>query len=375
MARSNTITHGVDGHYIIQMNLTSSTAVSITEFLSFNLIEETSNLLPSFEISFIAGGGLEEEWNERTPIPLVLSTSTTSSEKLETTLQLVHPNIVDAGQGLKCYSATGTFYAPAFLQTPHLNTVSSCNGTDVLKEIGSKYFKVDKRCSSQEQQPWYQTNTTDKKFLDYVMSRCYIKDSFVYCGITSSGEYIICDPVQESGNSAKYTLSEAPGQGEFGLLATPRFNSKSGFMNSIGGYGMDTPIISQDSGVRTVHRPGIKFNFVENDHSRIDNVQRRTTPPVKVSMSSDPKSTMGYSNFNTGTALLSMESAEVAVLSNYFPIKIFDIVELKTPELRDPGLNINFSGKYMVTKVARTIQKGLFLTHVSLSRDAHNKSK
>lgn len=374
--RTSQITVGVEGQYVLQISLSSSTPVKIIEFDHFSLVEETSNLLPFFEISFIAGGALEEEWNEKTSIPIVISQSTTAPEKIKSELQIIHPQVQDLGQGAKRYSANGVLYAPAFTQTPFLKSTSSCNGTDVLEKVATKYFKVDKRATSQEQQAWFQTNTTDKKFLDYVMSRCYIQDAFVYCGITSSGEYIICDPVAESKKSEKYTLAMEPGPGIVPILGVPQFDSKSGFMNSIGGYGIDTPIISQDSGTRTLHRPSIKFEFVNNEHSRVDNIQRRTNPPVKVSMSSDPKSTMGFANFTTGTALLSMETAKVTVLSSYFPIKIFDIVKIQIPQLEsNQGLNLNYSGKYMITKVARVINGTMFTTHLVLNRDAHHKSK
>lgn len=374
--RTSQIVFGIEGQFVVQINLTANTPVKMIQFSSFNLIEETSNLLPVFEISFIAGGDLEDEWNERKALPIIISQSIQSPEKIETKLQIIHPEVSDLGNGVKFYSATGVFYAPAFTQTPYLTSTSSCNGTDVLEKVASKYFTVDKRVSSQEQQPWFQTNTTDKKFLDYVMSHCYIKDSFVYCGITSDGTYIICDPVALSGESEKFTLTLTPTTNgtDIPILGYPKFDSKSGFMNSIGGYGIDTPIISLDSGVRTLHRPKFDFKFVNNEHSRTQNIQRRTNPPVKVSMSSDPKSTMGYANFTSGVAILSMESAYVTVLNSYFPIRIFDIVKLQVPEETNAGLNLNFSGKYMVTKVSRLIQKNMFTTNLLLCRDAHNKS-
>ena len=370
---------GVDHQYVLQLTLTENKNCStITKFNEFLLIEETGNLLPTWRISFIAGKDLQNEWNENKHIPIVLSTSRNSPEKIESKLQIIHPTVTDLGNSLKLYTATGVYYAPAFTQTPFLTSVVPCAGTEVLQKVAAKYFTVDTTLMtiSKETQPWIQSNTTDKKFLDYVVSHCYLPQSYVNIGITSSGKYRIVDPCKQSQQEAIYTLSMNKPQNskELQIMTIPHFVSNTGVMNSIACYGMDTPIISQDSGLRTLHKPDVKFYFTNNDAAKAKNIERKTLQPVKCSMSNDPKSYMGKANYDYGCALLDMETCQVSVISTFFPIKIWDLVNLQCPGVNGNELDANYSGKYFVTKISRTIVNDMFYTHLLLNRDAHNRS-
>lgn len=366
---------GIEGQWTISIALSSTTPVPINALNEFTIIEEVGNLLPTWQIDFVAGKDLEKDWVESLEIPITISQSINSPEKLNTKLQIIRPYVQQYQGGFRQYRASGVYHAPAFVNTPFLTTTKACNGTDVLQEIAKKHFDkiiTDDMTTSSEVQAWSQVNTTDKKFIDYVSSRCYIHNSFVGTGITSAGHYIIVDVVKITNKKEKYTIG---GDNGLTLLGMPKVQSNSGFMNSAGGYGMDTPIISQDGGIRTVHRPQIKFGLVNNTHSEIGNVQRKTLAPVKCSMSNDPKSYMAKANFDMGNALLAMETCVVTVQASYFPIKIWDVVNLLCPNLDNPSLNTNYSGKYVVTKVSRSIQNNMFYTSLYLNRDAHNESK
>lgn len=375
--RSQAFYIGIDGEWILNIKLSSSSSVCMNSLEQFTIIEETGNTLPTWQTSFIATPDLEPEWVESLKLPVILSKAMDDPEKLSTTLLILHPDTQDFAQGLKRYTATGVLYAPAFTQTPYLTTSKSCNGTDVLQHIAKKHFNeldTSRMTPSSEQQPWYQSNITDRKFADFVSSHCYIPNSFVGTGITSSGKYVIVDVVKISNMSEDYTVTHNPKtQKDLLMYQFPKNIDRSGFMNSVATYGMDTPIISQEGGIRTVHRPQITFGFTDNKHPEIENVQRKTLAPVKCNINSDPKSYMAKANFDYGQALLSTETIQVTVEAPYFPIKIWDIVKLVYPDSEATGgLNNNYSGKYTVSKVIRTISHNNLFTTLMLNRDAHN---
>lgn len=376
--RTESIHMGVDGQWILNINLSSSKEVFVNELHNFTIIEETGNLLPTWKISFTASPQLEPEWTESLQLPLVISKSQSSSEKLSTTLHILHPEVKSSqdGDNIKQYNASGILYAPAFTQTPYCTTTKNCHGTDVLQSIAKKHFKeVDTSgmTVSSEKQIWVQPNTTDMKFLDYVAPRCFINNSFTGTGITSGGKYVITDVVKASNNKEKWKIGDSDSN-SLTILSGPKAVSNSAFMNSVGGYGMDTPIISQDGGFRSVHRPSIKFGFTKNEHPQINNVQRKTLAPVICSMSNDPKTLMAKANADYGQALLCMESVEVTLEAPFFPIQIWDVVSLQSPDKLTGGLNINQSGKYIVSKVSRTVKNYRLYTSLVLNRDAHNQS-
>lgn len=376
--RTATNHFGVDGQFVLDIKLSSDPNIKITRLHEFTLIEETGNLLPTWQIAFESSPKLAKEWVETMKLPVTLSSSMNSPEKLSTQLQIVHPYSCESPQGLRYYTASGVLYAPAFAQTPFITTAKSSNGTDVLKQVAKKHFinvDTEKMTPSQEKQIWIQPHVTDKTFLDYVASHCYLPQSFIGTGINSKGTYRIVDVGKQSHAKEDYTIGGKEGEGKnLQPLDTPTFVSLSGFMNSIAGYGMDTPIISQDGGMRSVHRPNVKFGFVENQHSQINNVQRRTLAPVKCSMSNDPNSYVGKANFDYGNALLSMERAQVTVAAPYFSVQIYDIVKLLRPESDTHGFDANQSGKYLVSKVGRTIKDNVLYTTLQLNRDAHNQT-
>lgn len=375
MSRTTSQILGVEGQWVLSITLSSQKS-KINQLLEFLLIEETGNLLPTWRISFVADKSLEKEWTETQEIPITLSQSTNSTEKIDTKLQIIRPSVTSLQGGLNTYVATGVLYAPAFTQTPYITITDPCNGTDVLQQIAKKHFShidTTKMTASKEVQSWIQSNTTDKKFLDYVVSHCYLPNNFVGVGITSDGTYRIVDVVKLSNSKEDYQIG-GTSSNSLPLLASPSFNSNSGFMNYISGYNLDTPIISQDGGIRSVHRPQITFGFVNNKHSKVGEIQRKTLAPVKCSMSNDAKSYLAKANFDMGSALLSMEVGTVTVQTKYFPIKIWDVVNLLCPNTEQQGLNTNYSGRYVVTSVSRQIINNKLYTNLRINRDSHNET-
>lgn len=373
--RTNSIHVGVEGQFVLDIKLSSNPKVQVSTFHDFTMIEQAGNLLPTFELAFSASPELEKEWVETLKIPMLLAVSMNSPEKIATNLQIITPSVHEEREGIKSYTAAGAFYAPAFTQTPYITTAKKSSGTEVLKQVAKKHFQnvdTDRMTDSGEQQIWPQPHITDKLFMDYVSARCYIKDSFIGTAILSDGTYRIVDVVKLSNSDADW---EVFGDKEKALqpLKMPAAASKTGFMNHKQCYGMDTPIYCQDSGVRTVHRPNIKFGFVENKHAEVPEIQRRTLAPVVSSMSSDPKSIMAKANFDYGHALVSMESIQVTVASHFFPVKVWDVVKLNEPDSNMSGLNINHSGKYIVSRVSRTVKYNALYTTLLLNRDAHNE--
>lgn len=342
----------------------------------FYMMEELYNSFPYFKISFRTSDSWRKYWNENSNLKISLSMGDGSKKILDTKVAILKKDCTDVGNGYFSYTAEGLYTgdksALAMCQTPYIRLVGPCIGTECIEKCAEPFFKkVVNEAESKGKMPWYQCNEPTKPFLDRVIQHSYIEGSFVITAITMNGEYRIIDVVKACGKDENWTIGKGGGGKDFGLIKSPEFRANTGIMNSLGGYGLELPIVSMEYGVRTQYHPEIKIGLSGKEPPQIKNIPRKTLAPAYFSGANETQEYIKAPvNYEYGKTLLSMEKIDFVTLMMDQDIKVGDI--LKVYDITSNGGNTaqDTSGKYMVEKVIRGILNHLAQIRVIATRDS-----
>ena len=341
----------------------------------FYMIEETGNNLPTFSIEFSATEAWKRYWNENSHLKLSMSAGTSSKKIIDSRVAILAKDVTDVGNGRFKYSAQGVYVgdknATVMCQTPYIQTLGPSTGTECLEACAKKFFsRVTNKAKSSGNHAWYQGNQSYKKFMDHVVRHSYIDKSFVTVGITMNGEYIIIDTAKECKGKEAWVIG---GSGATGipLISVPTTKSRSGALNTFGGYGLDLPIVSAEHGICTNYSVDIDLGLTGKKPPETGNVQRRTLAPVYFSGSNeDAGFCKAEVNYDYGQLLLTMEVFEMTTNAMDKDVKICDVIKAHDTSSTSSRMNQDSSGKYLVGKVVRGISGGMAKMSFQATRDS-----
>lgn len=379
------ITFGLEGQWVLSIGLiykgqdipdNNLAGIVPNDLKEFYIIEETGNNLPTFSITFLSTEAWKRYWNENSQLKITLSTSFSSKKIVDTRVAILSKDVKDIGNGKFLYRADGIYVgdknATVMCQTPYIQTLGPSTGTDCLEACAKKFFsKVTKKANSTGNHAWFQGHQSYKKFMDHVVQHSYIDKSFITIGITMNGEYIIIDTVKKCLDKEDWTIGGIIGNKNIPILYAPTIKSRSGALNTFGGYGLDLPIISAEHGIRTNYSVDIQLGLSGKKPPATENVQRRTLAPVYFSGTNEDSGFIKAPvNYNYGQMLLSMEVLEVTSNALNYDVKVCDIIKILDVSSGDNRANQDSSGKYLVGKVVRGISGGIALLTIQASRDS-----
>lgn len=340
------------------------------------IIEETGNSLPYFKISFQTADSWRKYWNENSNLKIALSSGKSAKKVIDTKMAILKKDCQDIGNGFFSYSAEGLYVgdksALVMCQTPYVQMVGPCIGTDCIEKCAQNFFsKVTNEATSKGKMPWHQQNRTYKLFLDDVIKHSYIDNSFVTVGITANGEYRIIDTVKTCSGSEKWTVGKGKGSNDIPLISPPVLTSNSGVLNSFGGYGVEQPIVSAEYGVRTNFQPKIDLGLTGKKHPETQNIARKSLAPIYFSGANETEEYVKAPvNYEYGQALLNMEKINIVSVVMDLEIKVCDVLKVYDVTTENKSIAQDTSGKYLVTKVIRGIANQMALLRVIGSRDS-----
>lgn len=339
------------------------------------MIEETGNNLPTFSIRFAASEAWKRYWNENSHLKIAISTGTSDKKVVDTRVAILTKDVTDVGNGKFMYSAQGVYVgdknATVMCQTPFIQTLGPSTGVECLEACAKKFFsKVTNKAASSGNHAWYQGNQSYKKFMDHVLRHSYIDKSFVTVGITMNGEYIIIDTAKACKGKESWTVGGS-GSNNLPTIAVPTVKSRSGAMNTFGGYGLDLPIISAEHGVRTNYSVDVQLGLTGKKPPETGNVQRRTLAPVYFSgANEDSGFVKAPANFDYGNMIISMEIFELTTSALGLDVKVCDVIKVLDAASGTNRLNQDSSGKYLIGKVVRGISGGMAKMTMQATRES-----
>jgi hypothetical protein len=340
----------------------------------FKIIEESGNVLPSFELVFkVKDEKILSYLNEGTDFKVTYGRDTDSTT--DSMLMVLNKSYSRQGKDSRVLRATGLYAAPNYISGSGLKITTPLSSVEVMKQVVSKYFKpVFNLEVSNDVQTWIQHNVSDKTFVNELWLRSYVEGSFLACGISSSGEFILKDIRQDLQNKHDWRFTSSPTlkndilyDGDFGI------EDSSGFLNNWMGYGRERMVYNLETGENELtteemlpilsltkklsRRAGIEERFASSA-TRNDNVHRYYWA--------------SYLNNLMKLVMMSAIKVKIGFGNKDVPIKILDKVMLNDDSVGAFGNEASefHSGLYYVSKVVRTLQNRQVYTICEMCRES-----
>lgn len=258
--------------------------------------------------------------------------------------------------------------------SPKMDSISA------IKQVVSKYFKFDtNRDSSPDLQYWIQSNTTDKYFVNSAWMHSYLPDSFPLIGITIDGTFRYRDAKKLVGSEPAWVV--AYNEGTIIIEGIYETTIRSGFLNSLSGYGISSLETDFSDGYSTPEI--VEGSAIKNLLSMANTMNRNIDLPAKwedqIVVNSDNINPNYWKAFKTNMSSL-MTYSTTNVRTNFYkklvPIKVLDLVMFRDDEIKKDDVAVEqYSGLYFVSKVSRKYENKNVVTTIDLCRESFNSSK
>jgi len=371
---------GKDGSWLVQFSVGGKKdTITTNELETFTVIEKVGNVLPVFELVFkTQNKQLIPLLNEGNSIGLSMGKTTNkmnSSKLRQTSFQIDTRAHEDYSIKL-----TGAYDALKFNAGQTVKGFKQKKSSEVITEILSKYFQADPKftnsvSSTNDLMNWVQCNVTDKRFVDEVFIHSYINGTtFPSIGITWDGSYRFADMKKVfSTSSPTRILNNDNSGGKDITYSSLNLSNSSGFINSWVGLGRSVPQFDIDIGA---------YEKITADvvPSLVDKISRNFTASKSFEYTIKNKNVhtnywKAYTQNILYSMLYSSNKVVVTTTNKWYDINVLDLVNLILPEINSPQSNEQFSGKYIVTKVSRTIKDDKYMMGIELHREGFNSPK
>lgn len=372
---------GIDGSYVFKFSIADKTDFIFTEDLQkFEIIEEAGTTLPTWLLIFrTSEPNIMRYFNEGNILNVSYGKDIENVENVD--LMVSSFTYTNKGSDYKLVTLKGLLNKTTFLHKPIKNITEKISGVEAIISRLNKSFKVDTNITkSSDLQYWLQPNISDKSFVNNTWFHCYIPNSFLAMGITTNGTYIIRDMVKkikdiDSGYDWKFTGKPTDSKSISHNGKDLEFSSDFTFMNYIMGYKKEKYIHSLSEPTSQLISEELK-PIISLTNKLVRNVEIESRFS-EVSVQDDNVHSnywKAYLRNLSSLILFSTVKVEFNFAGEFRPIKLLDLIMFEDYDVSSDKSNLSeeFSGKYFVTKVARTLTGGQFYTTVLACRESIN---
>ena len=365
---------GIEGSYQLSIDLEGAQdIVTPHDLIELKIIEEAGNTLPVFEMTIIVRNPkLSSYLNSSNTIRFGIGRDINSTsysrfkilgkERLENGTDGHILKIVGMLDSIK-YANGSVVYA---------NGETSFN---VIKEIASQYFKFESDLpNSDDKMNWWSMNETPQKFITHAWLHSNHPNELPLLGITSQGVFRYLSLVKRLQGKPDWTFTanlndRSPNSVQ--LEAAPTIISNIAQNSAIIGLpkskivhqlaGAKKTKIMTPSALKVINTGEETELKAGTQLSRIAYVCENTHEKYQEMRDYNSKALLSLDNYN----------ARCVFRADYKNIQILDTVMLKDDNFLI-NLNSNYSGIWLVKKVARIIRDKVLYTVVTLCKDGIN---
>lgn len=377
---------GIQGQYYLQFDINNSTSTDYIDFideedlLSFTLIEEAGNVLPTFELNFVSDDeDIFSLLNDGNDLEIKIGQSYNNSVSIA--LAGLKFSSIPQGSDRRLITVVGTLSAILYANQSNLEITPIQSGIEAIIATAKRTFTIDKFSNvtaSLDSQSWIQPNQSDRAFINAVWLHSNLQPSFPALGITSLNTFIIKDIKKDLMTPYRWKFTPFPVNSATDIYydGDPVITSSTGFINSWTGYGKlkrqynaDTAV---DMDIQTIPTPVMALT---NELSYRTGMQYKFDGIGVVNGNTDPNYWQTYLYNLTYLSLFGSLCLNLSFTNQYYPIQILDQVMYKDKSVSSStSATSSFNtGKYYVTKVARTVGNKSFNTVVTLARESINR--
>lgn len=367
---------GVKGQSVLVFTIGDYKDFLTTEdFKGLTLIEEAGNMLPTFECSFSTRDPkLLRYLNEGNKFNIslgkdVIELTTSQFEILSKTIDKSGGNSYDI-------TIKGILSPINYLSDHTTKIYAQSTSVDVLAEIAKvSGFMFDSNVTStQDRMNWIQYGIANKAFVNEVMIHSYLGNkSFLGVGISLGKHLLVRDLQRSIGEEPKWIFvsgtPKAAKEIEYQIVAPPTMDS--GFMNLWAGYTAQVPEFNLDTGAFTNTQVNSRVMLAQaKTLDRSKDVQMRSSQFNVKNSNMHPYFWQARRQNLMNLALYSACKLELSYHNVYVPQRVYDIGMLLEKEINAKESEETYSGKYIISKLARNYTANALLTTVTLNREA-----
>lgn len=367
----------VEGQYIFIFSLADKgDFIDEDDLISFLLVEEAGNVLPTFDFGFTTKDETILRYlNEGNNLKISFGKDKDSLIDIE----LVISSFVfhRAGESKLVIEIKGLYSALPYISTGKIRTINS-SGIAAINQVVSDYFIPDFNIiASSDSQNWIQHNIPDKKFVNEIWMHSYLANSFIGVGISSNGEFILKDMKALVAEDPSYRFTtniekdtDIYYDGDYVVT------SNAGFLNHWIGYGRQKHLFTIEE--------GSELNSLQSSESLLaltGTLARSAAISKRIAQAGVLSDNVHANYWNAflqnlqSLAIFSSCQITLSFHNIYIPLRILNLVMFLDTGIGQKQATEYYSGKYFVSKVARSISNRQFTTTVQLSRESLSDSR
>ena len=354
--------------------------------LDLNIIESAGTNLPTLEAEVrVQEQSIIQRINENNLLSLTIGTEQVTNN-LEDSLWTVQ-RLALARQGSEFYILHIKALKGSFPQwaKPRVEVSEKMSAVERILTLCERNDRIDKAnvSSSMDSQKWIQYGCPDKKHLDDIWMHSKLERGFPLYSNTLQGCRVLDARVladEEPSWTISFFEETSAGDTLIQVDAVEGLSQMGGFLNSIGGRGLEKQQYSLDDGEDTLLSSDPEAFLALTDKANVsDRFSKVREARRPLSRNVDPDYWRTYLHNYTQLALYSSTKLRVFWEGRYKTIRPLDLVILKDQTVDLDGSTIGVSpdsylGLYFVSKVARRANRNTLTTMVSLVRDSLNQN-
>lgn len=296
--------------------------------------------------------------------------------QIQSTFNIISSNVKQEVEGKWLARIVGIYDTLPYLKTKKkrvLSNYSSEVAKEILQENLGKPVKCSNTFKSKDFMYWIQPNETDYMFLHTLWLHSYIPDSIWLTAIDFEGTPYITDLRRQAKNQPDIMLTtgDSSASNVYTILDSFDVNNNSAAYNSLGGYATSKPIYNLDESRRITAQK--KENVLLSNSNSFNKSSEGATESSYAIQNSNVHSNFQSAPLNNRSFINNLKSFQLDVTAEgkFVPVKILDYVVLKDAQPNGQAQE-DYSGIYLVGKIAHQIANKRIYTHITLWRECQN---
>lgn len=373
---------GVDGQFHLSFALGSEKDfIALEDLKEFTEISEAGNVMPTFELVFSTTNekifGLLHEGNT---IQMTFGQTYSDSRDYSFSVTKSKARITE---GKAFFHCVGILSKMEYISNTKRRILGPLSGLEVVQQIveENKFIFDSNLTKSEDSQRWIQANHSDRKFVSDCITHSYLKSSFIVCGISSDGRFIVRDLrklAKETKPIWTFTQSKSSqtSQTEIVYDPDPEYETNTGFINYWLGYGQERTVFSlENEDLRSISEDVTPVLALTDQVARKASMEKRHQSTALQNENVHPNYWLSALQNITNAAMFDSLKITLTFQSVFKDVKVLDLVNFfdNSIESATAGSSLAQSGLYIVSKVARVVKNKQLVTTVVICRESVNE--
>ena len=347
-----------------------------SDLISYVDVSYTGFMLPAVEIIF--------SFSDRQLFPylseknvFVISIGKDLNSQIQSTFNIITSNINQKAEGKWTARIVGIYDKLSYMKIPKKAVYANIS-SEVAKQIFQEDLgvpvksKVDVR--SKDNMFWLRPNQSSYAFLHNLWLHSYIPNSMWFSAVTFEGKPIITDLRKQAKNQPEIMLTTGPSNKSsnvYSILDNFDVNGNSNLNNNFGGYDKYKPVYNLDEARKnTLQRKEAVLLASTDEFNKASGIETEAPYVIQNSNVHQNYYTAELNNKNMILALKSFQ-LDVTTEGEFVPVELLDYVVFKDIQ-PDRQAQEDYSGIYLVGKIAHQIANKKVYTHITLWRESQN---